>query len=64
MSGRAVRWAPRSRSLTDRGLSPDASASSSCVSPASARNRCNKPTQISTDRSATTPTPRRFARRW
>ncbi len=38
VSLRAVRLIPRSRSLTDRGLKPAASASSSCVSRASARN--------------------------
>jgi hypothetical protein len=38
VSLRAVRLIPRSKSLTDRGLRPAASASSSCVSPASARN--------------------------
>ena len=55
VSGRAVRWTPRSRSLTDRGLSPAASASSSCVSPASARNCCNKPANPCTGCSATAP---------
>ena len=43
MSLWAVRWMPRSRSLTDRGDRPAASASSSCVSPASARSCRSNP---------------------
>ena len=39
----AVRWMPRSKSLTDRGDRLAASASSSCVSPASARSRRSNP---------------------
>ena len=43
MSLWAVRWIPRSKSLTDRGDRLAASASSSCVSPASARSRRSNP---------------------
>ena len=43
VSLRAVRLIPRSRSLTDRGERLAASASSSWVSPASARNRRSSP---------------------
>jgi hypothetical protein len=44
---RAVRLMPRSRSLTDRGLSPAASASSSCVRRAPARSRRSSPAKLS-----------------
>ena len=43
VSWRAVRLMPRSRSLTDRGLTPAALASSCCVSPAPARNCRSNP---------------------
>ena len=48
---------PRSRSLTDRGLSLAASASSSCVSPAPARNRRSSPPKPDAVCSATGPSP-------
>ena len=48
---------PRSRSLTERGLSLAASASSSCVSPASARNRRSSPPKPDAACSATGPSP-------
>jgi len=48
VSLRAVRLIPRSRSLTDRGLSPAASASSSWVSRASARSCRSNPANSST----------------
>ena len=51
----AVRWMPRSRSLTDRGLSPAASASSSCVIWASARSRRSSPANESAGCSAMAP---------
>ena len=44
---------PRSRSLTERGLMPAASASSSCVSRAAARSRRSRPAKLSSG-SATT----------
>jgi hypothetical protein len=47
VSLRAVRLIPRSRSLTDRGLMPAASASSSCVSRASVRNCRSSPPKFS-----------------
>ena len=43
VSWRAVRLMPRSRSLTDRGLTPAALASSCCVSRASARSCRSNP---------------------
>ena len=43
VSWRAVRLMPRSRSLTDRGLTPAALASSACVSSASARSCRSNP---------------------
>ena len=43
VSWRAVRLMPRSRSLTDRGLTPAALASSACVSWASARSCRSSP---------------------
>ena len=45
---------PRSRSLTDRGLMPAASASSSCVSLASVRSCRSNPANSSTGGSAIT----------
>jgi hypothetical protein len=53
----ALRWIPRSRSLTDRGLSPAASASSSCVIWASARSRRSSPANESAGCSAMAPMP-------
>ena len=53
----AVRLIPRSRSLTDRGERLAASASSSCVSRASARSCRNSPAKESPDCSPTTPAP-------
>ena len=53
----AVRWMPRSRSLTDRGLSPAVSASSSCVIWASARSRRSSPANESAGCSAMAPMP-------
>ena len=47
VSWRAVRFTPRSRSLTDRGDRRAASASSSCVSPASSRSRRSSPPKLS-----------------
>jgi len=55
VSLRAVRLMPRSRSLTDRGLRPAASASSSCVSPASARNCRSSPANPSAGCTAMVP---------
>ena len=46
---------PRSRSLTDRELSFAASASSSCVIPASARNCRSKPANLIAGCSAMVP---------
>ena len=46
VSLRAVRLIPRSRSLTDRGLRPAASASSSCVSRTSLRNCRSNPAKL------------------
>ena len=65
MSLRAVRLMPRSRSLTDRGLRPAASASSSWVSLAPARNCRSNPANPSTGCSAMTPAspPQALARR-
>ena len=51
----AVRWMPRSRSLTDRGDRPAASASSSWVSLASARNCRSNPANSPPGCSATAP---------
>ena len=51
----AVRWIPRSRSLTDRGDKPATAARSSCVSPASARSRCSKPANPKPGCTATAP---------
>ena len=48
---------PRSRSLTDRGERPAASASSSWVSPASVRSCLSTPANSSPGCSATAPTP-------
>ena len=53
VSWRAVRFTPRSRSLTDRGDRPAASASSSCVSPASSRSCRSRPPKLSPGCSAT-----------
>lgn len=53
MSLRAVRLIPRSRSLTDRGLSLAASANSSWVSRASIRSCRSSPAKESADWSAT-----------
>src|SRR5215467_11686176 len=55
VSLRAVRWMPRSRSLTDRGDSPAASASSSWVSFAPARSCRSNPASPSPGRPATAP---------
>jgi hypothetical protein len=49
----AVRWTPRSRSLTDRGDRLAASASSSCVNPASARSCRSNPANLRSVCSAT-----------
>ena len=62
VSLRAVRLMPRSRSLTDRGLSCAASASSSCVSRASARSCRSSPPKLSAACSATSQHPLRKAR--
>ncbi len=51
----AVRWIPRSRSLTDRGERPAASASSSWVSFASVRNCRSNPANPGPGCSATAP---------
>ena len=61
VSFRAVRLTPRSRSLTDRGLSPAASASSSCVSRASPRSCRNSPAKFSAGCSVNAPSPLRQA---
>ena len=53
----AVRWIPRSRSLTDRGERPAASASSSWVSFASVRNCRSNPANPGPGCSATAPAP-------
>ena len=53
VSWRAVRFTPRSRSLTDRGDRLAASASSSWVSPASSRSRRSSPAKLSAGCSAT-----------
>ena len=57
VSWRAVRFTPRSRSLTDRGDRVAASASSSCVSPASSRSCRSSPAKLSAGCSATGPSP-------
>ena len=57
VSWRAVRFTPRSRSLTDRGDRLAASASSSWVSPASSRSRRSSPPKLSAGCSATGPSP-------
>ena len=60
VSWRAVRLMPRSRSLTDRGLTPAALASSCCVSRASARScRSNpaNPTMACSAMTAASPPP-------
>ncbi len=57
VSLRAVRLMPRSRSLTDRGDRLAASASSSCVSPASPRSCRSRPAKLSASCSATGPSP-------
>ena len=54
VSWRAVRLMPRSRSLTDRGLTPAALASSSCVRPAPARSCRSNPANPEVARSAMT----------
>lgn len=52
----ALRLIPRSKSLTVRGLTPAASASSSCDRPASTRSCRNSPANATTGGStATTP---------
>jgi len=56
---RAVRLMPRSRSLTDRGLSPACSASSSCVSRASVRSCLSKSANLSPGSTSAEPTPAR-----
>src|SRR5207253_6092809 len=53
VSLRPVRLIPRSRSLTDRGLTPAPSASSSCVSRAPARSRRSRPAKLSAGSAAT-----------
>ena len=55
VSLRAVRLMPRSRSLTERGLRPADSASSSCVSLASTRSCRSNPANPSTGCSAMVP---------
>ena len=57
VSLRAVRLMPRSRSLTGRGLTPAASASSSCVSRVSARSRRSSPANVSAGSSTTAVSP-------
>jgi hypothetical protein len=59
VSLRAVRLIPRSRSLTERGLTLAASASSSCVSSALARSCRNSTAKLSPGCSATAPAPPR-----
>jgi hypothetical protein len=55
VSLRAVRLTPLSRSLTDRGERLAASASSSCVSPASPRSCRSNPANVPAGSSATSP---------
>jgi hypothetical protein len=59
VSLRAVRLMPRSRSLTDRGLTLAASASSSCVSSASVRSCRSSPPKLSAGCSVMPGTPLR-----
>ena len=55
VSWRGVATMPRSRSLTARGLTPAASASSSCVSPATARSRRSTPANPAGGSATTSP---------